>query len=44
MKMESQFEMGDEDTWKKSVSQLLSVSKKVVKSKGVFSFTSVPPL
>lgn len=44
IKMQEQFEMGDEDTWKKSVSQLLSVSKKVVKSKGIFSFISTPVL
>jgi hypothetical protein len=36
--------MGEEETWKKSVTQLLSVCKKITKSKGVFSFTSIPQL
>jgi hypothetical protein len=31
--------MGEDETWKKSVTQLLSVCKKVSKTKGTFSFT-----
>jgi hypothetical protein len=36
--------MGEDETWKKSVTQLLSVSKKVSKTKGTFSFTQNPKL